>query len=64
MKDVWFCPNSRKTQRAVARRHGPVSLVVGFQRDDAEVGHGPGPGVKLKKPETVPLNCDEVQKLV
>ena len=22
--------------------------------------HGPGPGVKLKKPETVPLNCDEL----
>ena len=22
-------------------------------------GQGPGPGVKSKKPETVPLNCDE-----
>ena len=24
------------------------------------MGHAPGPGVKLKKPDTVPLNTEEV----
>jgi len=39
--------------RAVAMCHGPRG------RSFWSYGQGPGPGVKLKKPETVPLNVDD-----
>jgi hypothetical protein len=38
---------------------GPPGVMVGVG-GGVHAGHAPGPGVKSKKPETVPLNCDEV----
>jgi len=31
-----------------------------WRQDSAFYGQGPGPGVTSKKPETVPLNCEEL----
>ena len=47
--------NRQARRGAVAMCHGPR---VG--NPSWSYGQGPGPGVKLKKPETVPLKVDDV----